>query len=208
MTFYFSDKEMEDMCLIYRACLSEISEEVVDIVETLIDYAKELKYEPVVNLAVAAISYCNNELRQDVIKVLNEWKNSKMSFSSILERISVEDKVKSKMSELQIEQNVQSGRLINDLQLTDIDMVNWRYSVSDFENIKQDIDSFFKSLEFKQEQYEKCLKKYKSENEFYTSIESLIVYSFTTVIKRFQSSIRESFLLLERICQDLKRFSD
>ncbi len=55
------------------------------------------------------------------------------------------ENIKSQM-ELQIKKQIQSW---DEIRFEDIDVTNWKYSISDFESIKKEIDGFIELLETK-----------------------------------------------------------
>lgn len=94
--------------------------------------------------------------------------------------------------EAQIEEQIQSWTRIED-SLTEIDTTNWKCDISDFENIKQEINRFIENLETKQNQYENDMENRKSENEIYVSIEPVVIQSIAIVIAGFREGISGSF---------------
>lgn len=198
MGFNFSEDEIKSMYEMYQNCLSEMQEETKGVVEELTERAQELKYEPVIKLSVEAVKYYNEELKQAELNALNEWQNSDLSFSKVMEKMSAGDRAKerSKQLEADIEQEIQSWKGIDDSGLSNIDTTNWRCEVSDFENIKQIINSFVGSLEEKRNQYTNKIETQKDENEIYISIEPVVVQSISIVIAGFKSGISESFASL------------
>ena len=164
MGFNFTEEEITQMYNMYGTCLDEIHEETKGISDKLINYARELKYEPVVKLSREAISFYNDGLKQSELKSMEDWKNSELSFTQVMEQMRAGESAKdrSKQLENQIEQQIQSWKKIDD-NLTGIDTKNWRCDTEDFENIKQDIASYIESMEAKQNQYENNLENQKAE---------------------------------------------
>lgn len=194
MGFNFGEEEINDMYNMYSSCLDEIHEETKGIANTLSDIARNLKYQPVVKLSVEAVGYYNEVLKRDEIKAMAEWKNSDLNFTKVMEEMSAGDSAKNRSRQLesQIEQQIQSWKRIEE-SLTEIDTTNWKCDVSDFENIKQEIDRFIENLETKQNQYEKDIENRKSENEIYVSIEPVVIQAISIVIAGFREGISGSF---------------
>ena len=67
-------------------------------------------------------------------------------------------------TELQIKKQIQSW---DEIRYEEIDVTNWKYSISDFESIKTEIDGFIELLETKKDQYESNMKNYKLKNFLY-----------------------------------------
>lgn len=203
MGFNFAEEEITQMYNMYSTCLDEIHEETKGISDKLINYARELKYEPVVKLSREAISFYNDGLKQSELKSMEDWKNSELSFTQVMEQMRAGESAKdrSKQLENQIEQQIQSWKKIDD-NLTGIDTKNWRCDTEDFENIKQDIASYIESMEAKQNQYENNLENQKAENEIYISIEPVVLQSISIIIEGFKTGISESFLALSRKFED------
>lgn len=198
MGFNFSEEEISNMYKMYQECLIEIHEETKGIAEILTNYAKKLKYEPVIKLSMEAIGYYNEELKQSEIKAMDEWKNSDLSFNRVMELMSAGESAKdrSKQLETQIEEVIQSWKRLDDSGLSGIVTRNWKCDGSDFEDIKQEINRFVESLEAKQSKYLNSVENQKVENEIYTSIEPVIVQSISIVIAGFQSGIGNSYSVL------------
>lgn len=194
MGFNFAEEEITEMYNLYRTCLDEIHKETKGIADTLANFANELKYQPVVKLSIEAVKYYNEALKQDEIKAMEDWKNSDLSFTKVMEEMSAGDSAKnrSKQLEAQIEEEIQSWKGIED-SLTEIDTTNWKCDASDFENIKQEINRFIEELETKQNQYENDMENRKSENEIYVSIEPVVIQSISIVIAGFREGISGSF---------------
>lgn len=194
MGFNFAEEEINEMYNLYRACLDEIHKETKRIADTLADFANELKYQPVVKLSIEAVKYYNEALKQDEIKAMEDWENSELSFTKVMEEMSAGDSAKnrSKQLEAQIEEEIQSWKGIED-SLTEIDTKNWKCDASDFENIKQEINRFIEELETMQNQYENDMENRKSENEIYVSIEPVVIQSISIVIAGFREGISGSF---------------
>lgn len=203
MGFNFTEEEITQMYNMYGTCLDEIHEETKGISDKLINYARELKYEPVVKLSREAISFYNDGLKQSELKSMEDWKNSELSFTQVMEQMRAGESAKdrSKQLENQIEQQIQSWKKIDD-NLTGIDTKNWRCDTEDFENTKQDIASYIESMEAKQNQYENNLENQKAENEIYISIEPVVLQSISIIIEGFKTGISESFLALSRKFED------
>ena len=194
MGFNFAEEEITEMYNLYRTCLDEIHKETKGIADTLANFANELKYQPVVKLSIEAVKYYNEALKQDEIKAMEDWENSDLSFTKVMEEMSAGDSAKnrSKQLEAQIEEEIQSWKGIED-SLTEIDTTNWKCEASDFENIKQEINRFIEELETKQNQYENDMENRKSENEIYVSIEPVVIQSISIVIAGFREGISGSF---------------
>lgn len=178
----------------YSACLNVIHEKTKEIADTLSDIARELKYQPVVKLSIEAVEYYNEALKQDEIKAMEEWENSDLSFTKVMEEMSAGEgaKNRSKQLESQIEEQIQSWKRIEE-NLTEIDTTNWKCDVEDFENIKQNIERYIESMETLQNQYENNIENKKSENEIYISIEPVVIQSISIIIEGFKTGISESF---------------
>lgn len=194
MGFNFAEEEITEMYNLYRTCLDEIHKETKGIADTLANFANELKYQPVVKLSIEAVKYYNEALKQDEIKAMEDWENSDLSFTKVMEEMSAGDSAKnrSKQLEAQIEEEIQSWKGIED-SLTEIDTTNWKCDASDFENVKQEINRFIEELETKQNQYENDMENRKSENEIYVSIEPVVIQSISIVIAGFREGISGSF---------------
>ena len=194
MGFNFAEEEITEMYNLYRTCLDEIHKETKGIADTLANFANELKYQPVVKLSIEAVKYYNEALKQDDIKAMEDWENSDLSFTKVMEEMSAGDSAKnrSKQLEAQIEEEIQSWKGIED-SLTEIDTTNWKCDASDFENVKQEINRFIEELETKQNQYENDMENRKSENEIYVSIEPVVIQSISIVIAGFREGISGSF---------------
>lgn len=194
MGFNFAEEEITEMYNLYRTCLDEIHKETKGIADTLANFANELKYQPVVKLSIEAVKYYNEALKQDEIKAMEDWENSDLSFTKVMEEMSAGDSAKnrSKQLEAQIEEEIQSWKGIED-SLTEIDTTNWKCDASDFENVKQEINRFIEELETKQNQYENGMENRKSENEIYVSIEPVVIQSISIVIAGFREGISGSF---------------
>lgn len=194
MGFNFAEEEINEMYNLYIVCLDKIHKETKRIADTLADFANELKYQPVVKLSIEAVKYYNEALKQDEIKAMEDWENSELSFTKVMEEMSAGDsaKNKSKQLEAQIEEEIQSWKGIED-SLTEIDTKNWKCDASDFENIKQEINRFIEELETMQNQYENDMENRKSENEIYVSIEPVVIQSISIVIAGFREGISGSF---------------
>lgn len=203
MGFNFAEEEITEMYNMYSSCLDEIHEETKGISDKLANYARELKYEPVIKLSHEAISFYNEGLKQSELKALEDWKSSELSFTQVMEQMRAGESAKhrSKQLENQIEQQIQSWKRIDD-DLTGIDTTNWRCDTEDFENIKQDIDSYINSMETKQNQYENNIENQKSENEIYISIEPVVLQSIAIIVEGFKTGISESLLDLSRRFED------
>lgn len=195
MGFNFSEEEISSMYKMYQNCLSEIQEETKGVAEALTVYAQNLKYEPVIKLSVEAVNYYNEELKQAELTAMDEWQNSDLSFTKVMEKMSAGENAKNRSRQLesQIEQEIQSWRRLGDSSLSGIDTTNWRCEVSDFESIKQEINRFVEALEAKLNQYTNNIENQKSENEIYISIEPVVAQSISIVIAGFRSGISESF---------------
>lgn len=200
MQFNSSIEKIEDIYQTYKECLSEIYDETTVITEGLIGYAKKLKYEPVVNLAKNIVNYYN-ELKLDEIKVIDDWKRGQGNSKWMFAEEDVEN-IKSQM-ELQIKKQIQSW---DEIRFEEIDVTNWKYSISDFESIKKEIDGFIELLETKQNQYESDMKNYKLKNELFVFIEPLIKCSISTAINKFKERIRKDYLILEQDNQEFIKF--
>lgn len=198
MGFNFSEDEISSMYRMYQDCLNDIQEETKGVAETLTAQARELKYEPVIKLSVEAVRYYNEELKQAELRAMDEWQNSDLSFTKVMEKMSAGENAKnrSRQLEAQIEQEIQSWKRLDDSGLSGIDTTNWRCEVSDFESIKQEIDRFIESLETKQNQYTANIENRKTENEIYVSIEPVVAQSVSIVIAGFKAGISESFASL------------
>lgn len=198
MGFNFSEDEISSMYKMYQDCLSDIQEETKGVAETLTAQAQELKYEPVIKLSVEAVRYYNEELKQAELRAMDEWQNSDLSFTKVMEKMSAGENAKnrSRQLEAQIEQEIQSWKRLDDSGLSGIDTTNWRCEVSDFESIKLEIDRFIESLETKQNQYTADIENRKTENEIYVSIEPVVAQSVSIVIAGFKAGISESFVSL------------
>lgn len=194
MGFNFAEEEITEMYNLYRTCLDEIHKETKGIADTLANFANELKYQPVVKLSIEAVKYYNEALKQDEIKAMEDWENSDLSFTKVMEEMSAGDSAKNRSTQLeaQIEEEIQSWKGIED-SLTEIDTTNWKCDTSDFENIKQEINRFIEELETKQNQYENDMENRKSENEIYVSIEPVVIQSISIVIAGFREGISGSF---------------
>ena len=194
MGFNFAEEEINEMYNLYIVCLDEIHKETNRIADTVADFADELKYHPVVNVSIEAVKYYIEALKQDEIKAMEDWENSELSFTKVMEEMSAGDsaKNKSKQLEAQIEEEIQSWKGIED-SLTEIDTKNWKCDASDFENIKQEINRFIEELETMQNQYENDMENRKSENEIYVSIEPVVIQSISIVIAGFREGISGSF---------------
>ena len=125
---------------------------------------------------------------------MEEWENSDLSFTKVMKEMSAGDSAenRSKQLEAQIEEQIQSWKRIED-SLTEIETTNWKCDISDFENIKQEINRFIENLETKQNQYENDMENRKSENEIYVSIEPVVIQSIAIVIAGFREGISGSF---------------
>lgn len=194
MGFNFAEEEINGMYNMYSTCLNEIHEETKGITDALSNFARELRYQPVIKLSNKAVEYYNEALKQDEIKAMEEWENSDLSFTKVMKAMSAGDSAenRSKQLEAQIEEQIQSWKRIED-SLTEIDTTNWKCDISDFENIKQEINSFIENLETKQNQYENDMENRKSENEIYVSIEPVVIQSIAIVIAGFREGISGSF---------------
>lgn len=87
-------------------------------------------------------------------------------------------------------------------------MTNWKYSISDFESIKKEIDGFIELLETKKNQYESDMKNYKLKNELFVFIEPLIKCSISTAINKFKERTRKDYFILEQDNQEFIKFFD
>ncbi len=194
MGFNFAEEEINEMYSLYSACLNEIHEETKGVADALSNFARELKYQPVIKLSDKAVEYYNEALKQDEIKAMEEWENSDLSFTKVMKEMSAGDSAenRSKQLEAQIEEQIQSWKRIED-SLTEIETTNWKCDISDFENIKQEIDRFIENLETKQNQYENDMENRKSENEIYISIEPVVIQSIAIVVAGFKEGISGSF---------------
>ena len=194
MGFNFAEEEINEMYSLYSACLNEIHEETKGVADALSNFARELKYQPVIKLSDKAVEYYNEALKQDEIKAMEEWENSDLSFTKVMKEMSAGDSAenRSKQLEAQIEEQIQSWKRIED-SLTEIETTNWKCDISDFENIKQEINRFNENLETKQNQYENDMENRKSENEIYVSIEPVVIQSIAIVIAGFREGISGSF---------------
>ena len=112
------------------------------------------------------------------------------------------ENIKSQM-ELQIKKQIQSW---DEIRFEEIDVTNWKYSISDFESIKKEIDGFIELLETKQNQYESDMKNYKLKNELFVFIEPLIKCSISTAINKFKERTRKDYLILEQDNQEFIKF--
>lgn len=195
MGFNFSEEEIGNMYGMYESALNEIQEGTKGIAEQLTEIAKELKYEPVVKLSVEAVDYYNEELKQTVVRALNEWQNGDLSFSRVMEKMSAGESAKSRSKELEgrIEEGISSWRTVDAGQLSGIDTTNWRCELEDFENIKDTVGRFVETLEEMQNQYANNLESQKEENEIYISIEPVILQTISIVAEGFKAGISESF---------------
>ncbi len=200
MQFNSNIEKIEDIYQTYKECLSEIYDATTVITETLIGYAKKLKYEPVVNLAKNIVIYYN-ELKLDEIEVIDDWKRGQGNSKWMFAEEDVEN-IKSQM-ELQIKKQIQSW---DEIRFEDIDVTNWKYSISDFESIKKEIDGFIGLLETKKNQYESDMKNYKLRNELFIFIEPLIKCSISTAIDKFKERTRKDYLVLEQDNQEFIKF--
>jgi short subunit dehydrogenase-like uncharacterized protein len=203
MGFNFAEEEITEMYNMYSACLDEIHEETKGICDKLVNYARELRYEPVIKVSHEAISFYNEELKQSELKAMEDWKSSELSFTQVMEQMRAGESAKnrSKQLENQIEQQIQAWKQIDD-NLDGIDTTNWKCDTEDFENIKQDIDCYIESMETKQNQYENNIENQKSENEIYISIEPVVLQSISIIVEGFKTGINESFLDLSRRFED------
>lgn len=203
MGFNFAEEEITEMYNMYSACLDEIHEETKGISDKLVNYASELKYEPVIKLSYQAINFYNDELKQSEIKAMEDWKSSELSFTQVMEQMSAGESAKNKSKELenQIEQLIQSWKRIDE-NLAEIDTTHWRCDTEDFENIKQDIASYIESMETKLNQYENNIENQKSENEIYISIEPVVLQSISVIVEGFKTGISESLSDLSQRFED------
>ena len=67
MGFNFAEEEINEMYNMYSVCLNEIHEETKGIADALSNFARELKYQPVIKLSNKAVEYYNEALKQDEI---------------------------------------------------------------------------------------------------------------------------------------------
>lgn len=202
MQFNSSIEKIEDIYQTYKECLIKIYDATTVITEALIGYAKKLKYEPVVNLAKDIVNYYN-ELKLDEIEVIDDWKRGQGNSKWMFAEEDVEN-IKSQM-ELQIKKQIQSW---DEIRFEDIDVTNWKYSISDFESIKKEIDGFIELLETKKNQYESDMKNYKLKNELFVFIEPLIKCSISTAINKFKERTRKDYFILEQDNQEFIKFFD
>lgn len=70
MGFNFAEEEINEMYSLYSACLNEIHEETKGVADALSNFARELKYQPVIKLSDKAVEYYNEALKQDEIKAI------------------------------------------------------------------------------------------------------------------------------------------
>lgn len=196
MAFNFSEEEINEMYGMYREVLDKIHEETGKVAEELAGQAEKLKYEPVIKLSKEAVDYYGNELKQAEQHAMQEWQNSEVSFSSIMEKMSAGDSAKnrSRTLETQISGEINSWKRMD---FPDgIDTTNWKCDASDFGNIQNCIKRFISSLEGVQGQYRNRLGSKIGENEIYISIQPIVLQSIAIVIEGFQSGIAESFSAL------------
>lgn len=200
MGFNFSEDEITGMYHMYQNALSTIQEQTKKVVEQITEKARELKYEPVINLSTEAVIYYNEELKKTELRALSEWQSGELSFTKIMEKMSAGEAAKnrSRILESQIEEEIQSWRPIDSSQLNGIDTTNWRCEASDFEAIKQVIDQYVSALEEEQSQYANAISNKKEENEIYVSIEPVILQSIAIVAEGFKSGINASFIDLSQ----------
>lgn len=200
MAFNFSEEEINEMYKMYQDVLGEIQEETKSVAESITERARELKYEPVIKLSVDAVQYYNEELKAAELKAMSEWQSGDLSFSKVMEKMSAGDRAKdrSKQLEGQIEQEIQSWRSIDDSGLSGIDTTNWKCDASDFDTLKQIIDSYVESLDTKLNSYSSSIEEKKEENEIYVSIEPVVIQAISIVMAGFKSGINESFSALAR----------
>ena len=106
MGFNFAEEEINEMYSLYSACLNEIHEETKGVADALSNFARELKYQPVIKLSDKAVEYYNEALKQDEIKAMEEWENSDLSFTKVMKEMSAGDSAenRSKQLEAQIEE--------------------------------------------------------------------------------------------------------
>lgn len=198
MGFNFSEDEITGMFQMYQNVLNTIQESTQKVVEQLTAKAQELKYEPVINLSIEAVTYYNEELKNAETRALLEWQNSELSFTSVMEKMSAGESAKnrSRTLEANIEEEIQSWRAVDSSQLNGIEKTNWKGDVSDFEGIKQIIDQYVSTLEDQQNQSAHAVESKKEENEIYVSIEPVILQSIAIVIEGFKEGINGSFSIL------------
>lgn len=161
MQFNSSIEKIEDIYQTYKECLGEIYDATTVVTDALIGYAKKLKYEPVVNLAKNIVNYYN-KLKLDEIEVRDDWKRGQGKYKWMFAEEDVENI--NSQTELQIKKQIQSW---DKIRYEEIDVTNWKYSISDFESIKTEIDGFIELLETKKDQYESNMKNYKLKNFLY-----------------------------------------
>ena len=72
MKFDFSEEEITEMYKLYEGALNELQEETKKVVDKITEKARELRYKPVTNLSIEAISYYNNKLRQPELSAMSK----------------------------------------------------------------------------------------------------------------------------------------
>lgn len=200
MGFNFSEEEITRMYQMYENTLNIIQKSTQRVVEQMTAKAQELKYEPVIKLSTASVTYYNEELKNTVTQALSEWQNSELSFTKIMDKMSAgeEAKSRSKSLEAQIEEEIQTWRTIDTSQLNGINTTNWKCDVGDFENMKQIINQYISILEENQNQIANDIEGKKEENEIYISIEPVILQSIAIVMEGFKEGISGSFAELSQ----------
>ena len=193
--FDFSEDEITAMYRMYQDALNTVQEKTRSIVESLTTSANEYRYEPLIKLCIDAIDYYNDELPKTELKALEEWKNSDLGFTRLMDKMRAGEgaKARSQQLESEIEQEIHSWNKADSSGLSGIDTTNWKADVVGFGQIKENIDKYIESLETTHGEYVKTVEEKMEENEIYMSIEPVVSQSISIVISGFREGISESF---------------
>lgn len=195
MKFDFSEEAIDEMYGQYKDVLSTIQVQTKEAVGKLQERAAELKYEPVVILTQEAVEFYNNDLKNSEISAFEEWKQGDCSFTKLIESMNAGEGAagRSKALESDIEEEIQSWKMVDAEGLSSIDTTNWNCDESDFEDIKAIVENYVGSLEDLAKQCENAIGSKKSENGIYVAIEPVTIQSVAIVAQGFKEGISKSF---------------
>lgn len=195
MAYNFREDQINEMYSLYTDSLDTIQRLAKSVVDKMSEKATELKYDPVVKVCRAVVSYYNEELKQNELRALQSWQDSEMSFENImkLQKAGENAVSRSRTLESNIDGQIQAIQPVGGEDLDTIDTTNWKCEKKDFQDFKQIIDRFIKELEIEQKQYETKISAKMEDNTIYVSIKPVIIQTFSIVSEGFKSGITESF---------------
>lgn len=208
--FSFEASEQTKIIGTYQEALTEISTETNSFIDKVVVIAENTKYLPIVNLGKLCINFYNNEVKDGVENLFQNWIDSEASLKSFIENMEGGEEAINTAANLQqqLEDAIPDMFNVNDESILDtIDTSEPKIEEKDFDELKEITIQYKTNIEQIRNNTIGKIDNEKDDNAAYMSISAPVISTFGILTTSLESISQQFDTVKEEFNERQVQFS-